>query len=405
MLRHLVLSLVATLVIAASPQARAQDKPEDINPNMSAEVGEKAVKLVDKFHETVVRIPVTVKLANGKPHTGQMVLTMFKPAGAGPFPIVIFNHGRTSKKRAEAGRFRYLGFAGYVIHRKVALAVPTRLGYGVSGFDVDPEVWVGKGCEEFSYTLLVEAHAEQVEATVKYLRKQPWVDARRIVLAGASVGGFGSVTSAALHPEGVIGVINFVGGAGGSSDHDKVGKPCSSADVGAKYAAAGSKTRVPTLWIYAENDKLWGPKIPITWHRAYASAGGVSEFHMLPPVGDDGHTLLAHGNRQWRPLTDAFLARLGIPAPKSTAAFPPSGFASIQDASKVPLIDAKARQDGYQRFLRGNIPRAFVIAPNGGWASFYGDEEALEKALARCEQGGKRKCKPYAVDDAVVWTP
>jgi dienelactone hydrolase len=283
----------------------------------------------------------------------------------------------------------------------MALAVPTRLGYGVSGFDVDPEVLVGKGCEEWSYSRMVEAHAGQVDATVKYLKKQPWVDARRIVLAGNSVGGFGSVTSAALHPEGVIGVINFVGGAGGSTFDN----PCRSAGVGATYAAAGSKTRVPTLWIYVENDKLWGPKIPVTWHRAYASAGGVSEFHMLPPIGDDGHKIFDHGNWHWRPLADAFLARLGIPLPKSTVALPPSGFAPIHDVSKVPLISEKSRQDGYERFLRGDIPRAFVIEPNGGWAFSSGDEKALEKALVRCELGGKRKCKPYAVDDAVVWTP
>ncbi len=36
----------------------------------------------------------------------------------------------------------------------------------------------------------------------------------------------------------------------------------------------GSRTRVPTLWLYAENDSLFGPELVRGMHEAYVKAGG-----------------------------------------------------------------------------------------------------------------------------------
>ena len=49
--------------------------------------------LADLF-ETVTRLSVTVQPLYGGAHSGDMVLTHFKPPGEGPFPAVVMQHGR-----------------------------------------------------------------------------------------------------------------------------------------------------------------------------------------------------------------------------------------------------------------------------------------------------------------------
>jgi hypothetical protein len=66
--------------------AIAQDAPSE------------GLKLADDIHETVDKVPVTVTLLSGKTYTGQMIVTHYRPDGPGPFPIVIFNHGRSAAK-------------------------------------------------------------------------------------------------------------------------------------------------------------------------------------------------------------------------------------------------------------------------------------------------------------------
>jgi hypothetical protein len=79
-----------------------------------------------------------------------------------------------------------------------------------------------------------------------------------------------------------------------------------------------------------------------------------------------------------------------------------TGFAAIEDSSKVPLHDAAARQ-GYQRFLAAGLPRAFAISPKGSWSFKAGGFDAISLALSHCAQFAKQACKLYAVDDDVVW--
>jgi hypothetical protein len=83
---------------------------------------------------------------------------------------------------------------------------------------------------------------------------------------------------------------------------------------------------------------------------------------------------------------------------------PQSGFAAIDDETKVPLSSKGIA--AYHRFLAAPAPRAFAIAPDGsasGWAS--GPLDAMQRALERCAQRAGQTCRLYAVDDEVVWTP
>jgi hypothetical protein len=84
---------------------------------------------------------------------------------------------------------------------------------------------------------------------------------------------------------------------------------------------------------------------------------------------------------------------------------PPSGFAEISDASKVPGISEAGRQQ-YRRFLAAQSPRAFALSPSGNtWAWFSSlVPDAAWRALMGCRERAKEQCQLYAVDDAVVWT-
>jgi hypothetical protein len=82
----------------------------------------------------------------------------------------------------------------------------------------------------------------------------------------------------------------------------------------AVFEALGKTTRVPSLWLYAENDLFWGPEAPRAWHRAFQAGGSPTHFVMTPPMPDttDGHRLLAVGGQFWVPHVNAFVKELGF---------------------------------------------------------------------------------------------
>jgi pimeloyl-ACP methyl ester carboxylesterase len=74
-------------------------------------------------------------------------------------------------------------------------------------------------------------------------------------------------------------------------------------------AEFGRTARIPTLWIYAENDTFFGPDLSKRMHEAYAGAGGNAEYHLLPAFGGDGHFLIGSADAipLWAPLVSQFL--------------------------------------------------------------------------------------------------
>ncbi|MGA2042596.1 MAG: CocE/NonD family hydrolase [Roseiarcus sp.] len=79
----------------------------------------------------------------------------------------------------------------------------------------------------------------------------------------------------------------------------------------------------------------------------------------------------------------------------------PTHFAAIDDVGAVPYLKGAA-PEGYRRFLTLPKPRAFVIAPDGAWAFSARDFDVLASALRNCQQKHEG-CRPYAIDDDVVW--
>jgi hypothetical protein len=73
----------------------------------------------------------------------------------------------------------------------------------------------------------------------------------------------------------------------------------------------GRASRVPSLFIYSENDHFFGPPLARRMYEAFVSAGGRAEFVAAPPSGLDGHGYFARAMDDWSPRVTGFLRRIG----------------------------------------------------------------------------------------------
>ncbi len=396
--RRIFCSIVAACALLAVQAERGQLQARTPEADASASSGG-AVVIDEKLGETIDKVTLSLRLLDGRVAQGDMVVTHFKPPGAGPFPAIVINHGRTSAKRHDPPRVRMLPLVRFWVRRGFAVVVPTRVGYGGLGQQIDPEA-MGR-CANANYRAAVELMATQVVAASRYAGRLGHVDGSRVLALGVSYGGFGVIAATARTNPGFIAGINFVGGMGGSYKR-RPGEPCRGESITEIAGKLGARARVPTLWLYSENDVLWGRDWPRRWYDAYRLAGGNAEFVAFPPIGDNGHRLMSKGFRHWRPVVDRFVRKLGFKAPRADSNLQGSGYARLDDVDRVPHLSDEARTRGYERFLSVDVPRAFAVSPSGAWAWRRGTD-AASAALRSCQQRARLPCRLYAVDDRVVW--
>jgi dienelactone hydrolase len=239
-----------------------------------------------------------------------MRTAVFRPPGAGPFPLVVINHGSTQNeaKRAEQRQPVYLAAAEWFVQRGYAVAVPQRPGHGETG---GPYLESNRGCANADYRASGFATADSIQAAVDYLAQQPFVKKTGAVVVGQSAGGWGALALASRNPRNVQAVINFAGGRGGHIG-DRPNNNCAPDRLIAAAGSYGATARIPVLSIYSENDTYFAPSISKPLNEAYRAAGGRVDFRLLPSFGLDGHTLLGarSGRDLWAPVVDGFLKSL-----------------------------------------------------------------------------------------------
>ena len=259
-----------------------------------------AAQAAPPYDESLVRAPV----AEGARRV-LIDVTVFRPRAAGPFPVVVLSHGspRNAEERRLDGRQRLSAQAQPFLAMGYAVLVPTRRGYGESGGD-----WAeGYGpCRDPDYYTAGLESARDIRAAVDAVRSEPWADTHRIVLAGQSAGGFGSVAASAAGLEGLVGVINFAGGRGSRAADDV----CREERLVEAMSRYGRAARVPELWLYSANDRFFAPALAKRMFEAFVAAGGDAQFVQAPPIGLDGHAYFARAVDDWAPRVRAFLARL-----------------------------------------------------------------------------------------------
>jgi dienelactone hydrolase len=363
---------------------------QDEKPSAAPEI------LAKDLREEVLRTQATVKDMFGRQETMALPITVYRPPGEGPFPLVVFNHGRaTREKRASQGRYRPEAAARYLVAKGFVVLVPNRIGYWETYGNFDPE---NSGCKSIEPMSI--AASDQALATVEFAKTLPYVDASRWLVAGQSVGGLTAVATVGRAPTGLIGGINFSGGTGGFPD-TKPGNPCNPYATTQYWGEIAKNAKVPMLWLYWENDKYWGADIPKAWHKAWVDGGAKAQFTGLAAVGEDGHSGLGTDMDHWLPVVDAFLNQLGFDKPAIVKAPPPSAFAAIDATAAVPV--GASGKAAYAKFLEMAPPRAFAVSSKGGFGHARGDY-AAGRALGNCQRFGN-PCALYVVDADVVWKP
>ena len=244
---------------------------------------------------------------------------VYKPAGNGPFPTLIFSHGRAAD-RLDRANLKYpipKGHVRYWLAKGIAVVAPIRVGYGATG-GADQEASgafinaTGVCTSKPDFPHLVKVTRDITLTALAWTRAQPWVDKDRIILEGQSVGGFATIATVAAQPPGVIGYINFAGGAAGWPDRAP-GHSCDQEQLREVIGELGKTAKIPGLWLYAKNDQYWGPDAPNEWYRAFAAGGSPAEFiHAAELPGRDGHLLMYYGGKLWSVHVDRFVKALGL---------------------------------------------------------------------------------------------
>ena len=260
--------------------------------------------------EASERVSVKVKTDAGKTVAQDIGVTVFyDTATATPRPVLVLNHGRSGSPidRAALRASSYASAARWFTSLGFIVAVPIRVGYGATGGN---DVEDSGPCERKNYPPGFDAAMVQTLAVLDALRQRADVDKRKAVVVGQSYGGTTAITVAASKPAGVQATINFAGGGGGGpKTHPQ--NPCSQAALLRLFSDYGKTARMPTLWIYSENDRYFGPQLPRKWFDAFKASGGVGEFALFPAVGDDGHLLFSRAPQLWQPRVQEFLRPLG----------------------------------------------------------------------------------------------
>jgi carboxymethylenebutenolidase len=209
---------------------------------------------------------------------------IFKPAGTGPFPAVIFNHGSdpdpTKEKVAELASL-YAGH-GYVFF------TPHRTGHGLSK-DAGESI-VGKddcGANESKGDCTVRHHEEanlDVVAAITWLKTQPYIKANRIAMTGVSYGGIQTILAA----EKGLGLTAFVTHSPGAISWGTI-------ELRNRLKTAVEAAQAPIFLLQARGDYSTGPYEVLGTYLNMK--GGLNKGTLYPKFGnsnDEAHRIFAY---------------------------------------------------------------------------------------------------------------
>lgn len=242
-----------------------------------------------------------------------------RPVGAGPFPLVIMNDG-VSNDRQEGSFFPPVEFrdaARWFAHQGYAVVAP--IGPSSDSGTLDPgdrklyELYFSsvENCDDPYSLSSTAARATANKWIIDYMTRQRLTKPDKVIVVGQSAGGWAAIALASLNPPQIRAIINFAVGRGARGD----GGPnnnCESKKLVEAAREFGRTSRIPMLWICPSNDTYFGPELSQRVHEAFTSAGGVAEYHLLPPSGSDEHFLInsPSGIAMWAPLVSNFLNSL-----------------------------------------------------------------------------------------------
>lgn len=236
---------------------------------------------------------------------------VWRPAGAGPFPAVLINHGsgRTPDDLKRLGPYEQqsetLGpvFArhGYVCVFLFRRGVGPSTDQGENAVDAMNREFAAHGQghrNALQMKLLEGREMDDARAALAFLRRLPDVDAQRLAIIGHSFGGSLSVLMTEREPTLRAAVVFST--AGYSWDR--------SPELRARLLEAARRTAVPLFFIHAEND--YSTNSGKLLDAELARLGKPHRLRIYPAVGrtaDDGHDFPLNSVATWEPDVFAFL--------------------------------------------------------------------------------------------------
>jgi carboxymethylenebutenolidase len=223
--------------------------------------------------------------------SGELTLSgfLYKPDGVGPFPAIVYNHGSEPLPGPMPGQADF-----YVAHGFV-LFVPHRRGHGRSK-DAGSAEPLGEGPE------VIEALVTQnddVLAAIAYVAALPYVNPKRIAVAGCSYGGIETLL-AAERATGIYAAVDFAGGAMRWESDPALQE---------RMKTAARNAKVPVMFVQAENDFSTGPSKVLS--AEMNTANKPMQLKIYPANGTsptEGHHFCAGGDHPaWGDDVLAFL--------------------------------------------------------------------------------------------------
>jgi dienelactone hydrolase len=310
-----------------------------------------------------------------------------RPAKAeGRLPVALITHGKNSKaqENQQLGADLMLPQARDLAMRGWLAVVVMRRGYGHSdGLPGVSRATAYMSCENGDLARGFDIEADDLDAALKLIAARPDADGSHAIAIGQSLGGGAVLALAARQPAGLLHVINVSGGAW-RSEGDAV---CDHDALVSAMATLGQRTRIVTLWMYAQNDSLFPPALVNRMRDAYAKAGGRADLRMFPPVLHDGHNLFAdfNGRARWLRALDGFLQAQILPNANVARAD------RLMRAAKAPA-NTRPYVDNY---LSAPVPKVLVISANKAayWTARPDDMDGARKqALTNCREKSGAEC-------------
>ena len=227
---------------------------------------------------------------------------LFKPAGNGPFPAILWNHG----SERLPGRLQPL--ADFFVGKGYVFFIPHRRGQGRSS-DAGPYVMDilrtegqqrGPSARSAKLVEMMGVHFQDQLAALAYLRSLAFVDTKRIAVMGCSFGGIQTLLAAENAPD-IRAAVDFAGGA-----ESWEGSP----DLRARMTKAARDAKVPVFFIQAEGDYDLTPSRALS--KEMEKGGRPFQIHIYPSVGhsqQENHSLCVHNVDVWGTDALAFVEK------------------------------------------------------------------------------------------------
>ena len=237
---------------------------------------------------------------------------LFKPDGAGPFPLVVYNHGSRNADARSERPVQYI--ARLLVPLGYAVLVPERRGYGKSeGPTLVEEVGADRAAK---FVARIEAETRDVLAAVNYVTRSPEhrVDAQRMAMIGYSFGGMVTTLAMARDARFAAAIVQAPAAA------NWIDKP----DVQTVLMRAAEQIRKPLHCTVAENDtQTFSTRAICAGAQTNGAAADVKIYppFILPAAAGDGavpapgvmgpgHAIFsAAGVSIWQDDVVAFLAK------------------------------------------------------------------------------------------------